>query len=213
MNESKKEKTVNEGNGKIAGGTGTPIMKFSAYVSATTTKVIPLDGPNKGIPEYQTVLNDRRVPILAAELNQAHAELARLKAELQRYQALGKVPDTKYDTRLDEKPVDGVNVYRINLNDEFKSVCEGICYFEGLCRFLLAKRIGKDFLNDMTAHLAQICFDVSREEVVAKIDRAGDATDSVTAGIRTIRELLGDFEHKVSAVSPKYPRPNGMPRK
>ena len=199
---------MNEKQEKAVSGAKTPVRHPQAYVSETVARVIPLDGPNMGIPEYQTILNDRRVPILMGQLNQAQAEIARLKAEIGRYTASGRVLNTDFNITRGENFGSGVNVYRINLNDEFKSVCEGICYFEGLCRFLLTKHIGKDFLNDMTAHLAQICFDVSREEVIAKIGRAGDATDSVTAGIRTIRELLGDFEHKVSAVSPKYPKPD-----
>lgn len=205
MNENKKEKTVNEGNGKIAGGTGTPIRKFSAYVSERTVKVIPVEGPNAGKPEYQTVITDSRVPQLIGQLQSANIEIDRLKAELQKYQASGKVLNTAYNIKPDENCVEGVNVYRINLNDEFKNICDGIGYLEGQVRFLLAKHIGKDFLNDMTAHLAQICFEVSHEEVMAKINRIGDATDSVTVGIRTIRELIGALEPAVSAISPKYP--------
>ena len=205
MNEKKNKMSENVTSKEIAGGSATPIRKFSAYVSETVARVIPLDGPNMGVPEYQTVLNDRRVPQLIGQLQSANTEINRLKAELQKYQASGKVLNTAYNITRDENCVEGVNVYRINLNDEFKNICDGIGYLEGQVRFLLAKHIGKDFLNDMTAHLAQICFEVSHEEVMAKINRIGDATDSVTVGIRTIRELIGAFERAVSAISPKYP--------
>ena len=207
MNEKKNKMSENVTSKEIAGGSATPIRKFSAYVSERTVKVIPVDGPNAGKPEYQTVITDSRVPQLIGQLQSANTEIDRLKAELQRYQALGKVPDTMYDTYPDENPVDGVYVYRNKLrNEDFDEICREIYYLEKVCRALTPKRIGKDFMNEMVVFFSQECFGISREEAIAKGSRSGDAVDSVTAGIRVIRNLVGDFENVIAQNDHKFSR-------
>ena len=84
-------------------------------------KVIPLDGPNKGIPTYQS-MDSAFAPIRREQLNWAEAEINRLRAELAKYEASGRIVDTTYRISSDP-PEEGseVTVYRIELNDEFSA--------------------------------------------------------------------------------------------
>ena len=70
---------------------------------------------------------------------------------------------------------------------------------------MLKAHIGKEFLDHLTLYLAEQYLGVSREEVMSKLNRAGDATDSVTTGIRTIRELILMLDDQVCENIPKFP--------
>ena len=168
-------------------------------------RVIPLDGPNKGIPTYQS-MDSAFAPIRREQLNWAEAEINRLRAELAKYEASGRIVDTTYRI-ISDPPKEGseVTVYRIELNDEFRKICGEMVYLQRLCRSLLGKPVGKKFLDGMTAYLAAEYLSISKEEAVAKIGLAGEATDSVTAGIRTIRELVQFYEKKVTEIQLRYP--------
>lgn len=171
-----------------------------------TIKAIPLDGQNNGQPFFVPVVRDDiRIASLANQLEQAKETIGHLKTELGKYEASGKVINTTYDIIRDEKPANEVNVYRIRLNAEFEEIRREISYYQGICRSELDMRIGASFMKDMIAHLAMTCFGISKEEIFAKIDRAGDATDSVTLGIRAIRNLLRQFQNKVAECHPKFP--------
>lgn len=168
-------------------------------------RVIQLDGPNKGSSTYQP-MDSVFAPIRREQLNWAEAEINRLRAELAKYEASGRIVDTTYRI-ISDPPKEGseVTVYRIELNDEFLRICGEMGYLLGLCRSLLGKPVGKKFLDGMTAYLAAKYLSISKEEVVAKIGLAGEATDSVTAGIRTIRELVQYYEKKVTEIQLRYP--------
>jgi len=96
-------------------------------------------------------------------------------------------------------------VYRIELNDEFREICREMGYLQGLCRSLLGKPVGRKFLDGMTVWLSAKYLSISKEEAVAKIGLTGEAIDTVTAGIRTIRELIQIYENKVTDILPLFP--------
>ena len=197
MSEQNKVKVANENNGQM--------QENQMQRPPNSVKMIPLDGPNKGIPFYQQVYSDSRVPVLAGQLNILTVERDCLLAEISKYKAEGRVANTTYKITCDKKTVPGVNIYRINLDDAFRRVCDEIGAFQGMCRVMLKAHIGKAFLDSLTTYLAEQYLGVSREEVRVKINRAGDATDSVTTGIRTIRELILMFDDQVCENIPRYP--------
>ena len=170
-------------------------------------KTIPLDGPNKGIPTYQSVYHDPRVPALLDQLGWAEAENKRLRAELDRYKASGRIVNTTYTIAPDpESERCGVKVYRVKLDEEFREICDDeIDHLQRLLRSQSSGCVGKVFLDDMTAYFAKEYLSLSREETVAKIRLAGDAVDSATAWIRTVRELLQVFERNVTKIRLVYP--------
>ena len=168
-------------------------------------KTIPLDGPNKGIPVYQQVYSDNSARQFIHQLELASLERNCLLAELSKYKAEGRVANTSCSITCDKSKLPGINFYRINLDDDFKHVCEGISFFQGMCRVMSKAHIGKTFLDGLTAYLAGQYLGITREEVMAKIDRAGDATDSVTTGIRTIKELILMLDDQVCENIPKFP--------
>ena len=196
MSKQNELKAANENNGRM--------QENQMQRPPNSIKAIPLDGPNKGIPFYQQVYSDSRVPVLAGQLKNVTMERDCLLAEISKYKAQGRVANTTCNITCEKNKWPGVNFYRINLNDDFWHVCEEIGGFQGMCRVMLKAHIGKTFLDDLTAYLAEQYLGVSKEEVRAKINRAGDATDSVTTGIRTIRELILMFDDQVCENIPRY---------
>ena len=198
MKENQEKKTVN--------AAGMPTPEVSTPRPPNSIKVIPIDSEDK-TPFYQPVSNNYLAAQFRGQLCQAETEIRRLQAELDKYRASGRIVDTSYKICCDPNPEGEADVYRIHSNDEFTNIRDELIFFEGWLRSLLNKRIGTEYLNELTAHLAQGCFAVSREEAIAKLNRTGEATDSVTAGIRTIRELIGMLGHEVAKITPKYPAP------
>ena len=196
MSEQNKVKAANENNGQM--------QENQMQRPPNSVKMIPLDGPNKGIPVYQQVYFDSRVPVLAEQLKFVTLERNCLLAEISKYKAEGRVANTTFNITCDKKTAPGVNFYRINLNNDFKHVCEEIGVFQGLFRVMVKAHIGKEFLDHLTTYLAGQYLEISREEVREKINRAGDATDSVTTGIRTIRELILMFDDQVCKYTPIF---------
>lgn len=166
-------------------------------------RTIPLDGQNGGSPFYAPFNVWDSATVLARKLDMANAEISRLRTEITRYRASGRVVGTSFCITVDKNSPSGVNIYSINLSNDFKHVCEEIVFIQGLCRTMLKAHTGKDFLHGITAYLAERYLAVSREEVMAKIDRAGDATDSVTIGIRTIRDLFLMYDSEARKFTPK----------
>ena len=166
-------------------------------------KAIPLDGQNNGMPFYQQVYSDSRVQMLANQLELVTMERNCLRADLSKYKAECRVANTTYEIRGDKEKMPGVTLYHINLKDVgFMHVCEGIKFYQGMLRSMLNAHISKEFLNSMTVYLAEKYLAVSREEAMSKINRAGDAADSVTVGIRTVRELIQSFDDEVGKFTP-----------
>ena len=167
-----------------------------------SVKTLPLDGQYGGVPFYQNFF-DSLVPQVAAQLKFVTMERNCLQAALSKYKAECRVANTTYEIKGDKEKMPGVTLYHINLKDDgFMQVCEGIKFYQGILRSMLNAHISKDFLNSMTAYLAEKYLGVSREEAMSKINRAGDAADSVTVGIRAIRELIQRFDAEVGKFTP-----------
>ena len=180
------------------------VPTYQQFNFDSRVQVIPLDGPNKGVPTYQQVNFDNRIPQLIDQLDRANYERNRLITEISQYKAEGRVANTTYNITCDKNKWPGINSYCIKQNDDFMHVCKEIGGFQAICRVMLKAHIGKTFLDDLIAYLAEPYLGVSKEEVMSKINRAGDATDSVTTGIRTIRELILMFDDQVCENIPRY---------
>lgn len=178
---------------------------------ANNVKMRYLDGPNMGGTYFASYTEVVLVPMLRNQLEILEAENRRLRGELDRYKNEGRVADTTY--RITRETREEIGVYKIGLSEEFKEICDRFSHFGKLCRSMVGKRMGREFLNEITVFLAEECLSISREEAIEKINRSGDATDSVTTGIRAIRDLVEMFGHMFTAVDPKFPCPGNYAAK